>query len=139
MNSPIFSSPRGASFRILNWIARVLGLAFVALLSFAWWEESHARQDPMLSGETRGDWFFQWAIFTHVLPAIFLLAVVLFAWSRPLWGALGFGLYAAAQLFVVGGEWIYLPLVAGPPLIIATVYLVAYLLRRKALPESARA
>lgn len=133
MNSPIFSSPRGTTFRVLNWIARVLAALFVALLSFAWWDESHARQDPMLSGETSGDWFYQWAIFTHVLPALFLLAVLILAWTRPLWGAIGFGIYAALQVFVVGSEWIYLPLVAGLPLIIAGVYLIAYFLQRKAL------
>lgn len=132
MNSPIFSSPRGATFRVLNWIARVLAALFVALLSFAWWDESHARQDPMLSGGASGDWFYEWAIFTHVLPALFLLAVLICAWSRPLWGAMGFGIYAVLQVFVVGSEWMYLPLVAGPPLVIAGVYLIVYLLQRHA-------
>lgn len=130
MTNPIFSSLRTnthRAFRITNQVARILAIAMVLLLSFAWWDETQARQDPMLGGEVAGDWIYQWAILTHVLPLLFLIAVVILAWWRPFIGVIGFGLYALLQVVVVAGEWLYLPFVAGPPLVIVIFYLVAYL------------
>lgn len=133
MTNPIFSSFKGSerpSFRVTNWVARVLAIVMVLLLSFAWWDESQARQDPMLGGEVAGDWFYQWAIWTHVLPVLFLTIVVMMAWWRPLIGVIGFGIYALLQVFVVEGEWFFLPYVMGPAVVVLIFYLVAYLTGR---------
>ena len=131
MNSPIFSSPGSRLYVTVNWIARSLTIAFAALLVIAWWDETRARQDIPAGSVSNTDWFYDWAIFTHVLPALCAVAVLIIAWRKPLWGFLGFLLYASVQIFAVGGEWIYLPFVAGPPLIIATVYLITYFVGTK--------
>lgn len=121
MQGPIFSA------QVFTWISRILAALFVGLLAFAWWDESQARMDPTPTGDV----LFDYAITTHVLPAVGLLIVLIWAWNKPLVGVVGFGLYAALQLFAVGGEWGYLPLVMAPPLIICVMYLVSYLLKRK--------
>lgn len=124
MTGPIFST------RLFSWIARVLAIAFVGLLAFAWWDESQARQDPQISGGNT-DWFWQWAIWTHVLPVVVLTIAIIWGWKKPLVGVIGFGLYAVAQLFAVGDNWVALPYIAAPPALIALAYLVSFLLGRK--------
>lgn len=124
MTGPIFST------RLFTWIARVLAIAFDAMLAIAWWDESQARQDPQISGNTQ-DWFWQWAIWTHVLPVVVLTIAIVWGWKKPLVGAIGFALYAVAQLFAIAGEWIYLPWAVAPPALVVLAYLVSYLLGRK--------
>lgn len=109
---------------VLAWITRVLSIAFVALQAFAWWDESRARQDLTLSGDVSGDWFWQWAILTHLLPLALIAAATVVGWRWPSFGLVGFGVFAILQGISVGTEWVYLPLVAGPPLVIAVLYLV---------------
>lgn len=128
MTSPIFSSLRGntqRSFRVAIWVARLLGIAFVIFLCIAWWDESQARQEPLLDGVSNPSMIYQWAIMTHLVPALVLLATVIWSWWRPLIGVIGFGLYTVLQFFVVGGELFYLPFVAGPPFVIVICYAIA--------------
>ena len=129
MTSPIFSSLRGAvsrRYRVAIWIARVLALAVTALYSFAWWEESSARQDPLLGGAVTTDVFYAWAIWTHLLPALALLVFTIVGWNRPGIGSVGFALFAFLQMFSVGSEWMYIPIVAAPGLIVAIAFVTAY-------------
>lgn len=124
MNSLIFSS------QLFLWVSRVLAIGFVALLSFAWWDESQARQEPSSLRE-QTDWLWNWALLTHVIPVIFLTIVIALAWKKPLRGTIGFFFYALVQVFLVGGEWIYLSVVALPPTLIGLAYLINYVLGRK--------
>lgn len=124
MNSLIFSS------QLFLWVSRVLALAYVVILSFAWWDESQARQE-LSTTESHTDWLWNWALLTHVLPVIFVAIIIVLAWKRPLRGAIGFFVYALAQVLLIDGQWIYLPLVALPPTFIGLAYLINHLLGRK--------
>jgi hypothetical protein len=129
MTSPIFSSLRGVTttrYRNAIWISRVLGLAVTALYFTAWWDESHARQEPLLGGASVGDLFYAWAIWTHLLPAIAILLFTLVGWNRPRFAGTGFALFALLQAFTVGTELAYLPIVIAPGLIVAIAYATAY-------------
>ena len=125
MKSPIFST-------IFLWCARVMAFLLVGLLSVAWWDETQARQDPMTQGIPNTDWFYQWAIWTHVAPVVFLLVAIILTWRAPLYGAVGFAIYALVQIMAVGGEWIYLPIVMGPPAVISLCFFLSYFFDKKA-------
>lgn len=62
---------------LAGWVALVLGILFVLLQSYGWWDEVQARGD-------QGDWLEQWAITTHVLPTLLLVASVALGWRWPL-------------------------------------------------------
>ena len=108
----------------LAWITRILSIAFVALNVWGWWQESAARQDPMLGGEVGGEWLWQWAVLTHLLPTLLILLATAIGWMRPGFGAIGFGAFTVLQVISVGTEWMYLPLVAAIPLALTVLYVV---------------
>lgn len=110
---------------VSHWMARVLGLLFLALVTVGWWDESQARQD--LPGGESGDWIFAWAIYTHLLPLALIAVGYTLAWAKPIWGAIAFGIYSVLQAISVGTEFIYIPLVVLPPLVIAILFLIPWL------------
>ena len=118
------------SVTLLAWITRVIAVLFVILNGIAWWDESQTRQDPTLGGSAPGDWFWQWAVLTHLLPLAFIAAATALGWWMPAYGALGFLIFATAQAVSVGAEWIYLPLVVLPPLLVAILFFVGWLIAR---------
>lgn len=75
---------------ILQWVARSVGILFVLFISlFA--------LDVFGAG-------YSWAelavgLFMHLLPSFALLAVLVLAWVRPLWGAAAYLVLAVASLF----------------------------------------
>jgi len=75
----------------VGWTARIVGLLTVLLAFIQWWGESQARREPLASGEIPGTWVQQWALTTHLLPALVLLVALVLAWRRPLVGAVIFG------------------------------------------------
>lgn len=108
-----------AAASIFGWLARILALGFIALNGYGWFDESMARQEMPSSG---GDWIWQWAILTHFLPLLILVLGFLLGWKRPEVAAIAFGVYSVLQVFSVGDEWGYLPLVVLPPATIALLY-----------------
>ena len=129
MTSPIFSSRRGTPSRRVTaamWVSRILALAVTFLYLSAWWDESQARPVPMLGGVAQGDFFYQWAIWTHLLPVLALLLVTIAGWSRPRVGAIGFAVFAALQVFTVGTQLVYIPIVVAPGLIVTISFATAY-------------
>ena len=114
---------------VWSWIARILGVLFVAVNGFGWWDEVQARQDP--SGTPNQDVFWQWAILTHLLPLLLIVVGVIAGWTRPIFGAIAFGVFTLLQAISVGTEFIYLPLVVLPPLAIAVFFLLALFQQRK--------
>ncbi|MBM7504638.1 hypothetical protein ACFPER_16860 [Agromyces aurantiacus] len=117
---------------VAGWIARVLGILYVALLWWAWWQESQARREPRMGEDTAaGSWFEQWAVLTHLLPAIVLLVVLVLAWRWPVVGAIGFLAYAVITVVSWFPEWVYAGLVTGPPLVIGILFLVEALVQRR--------
>ncbi len=124
---------RSVAFLIVNGSARVLAALYILLLVFAWVNESVARQEPRMADTsptgTAADWFYHWAIWTHAVPGLIALASVAIGWRWQAWGALGFGVLAILEIFSVGAEWAYLPLVAGPPALIAVLFLAAHFQR----------
>jgi len=122
---------RAWSVAPLAWVTRVISVLFVLLNGLAWWDESQARQDPQLGGAVAGDWFWQWAVLTHLLPLAFIALATVIGWRMPIYGAIGFFAFAAAQALSVGTEWVYLPLVAAPPLLAAVLYFIGWILARK--------
>jgi hypothetical protein len=129
MTSPIFSSLRGVTttrYRNAIWISRVLGLAVTALYFTAWWDESMARQEPLLGGAANPSLIYTWAVFTHLLPAVAILLFTVVGWNRPGLAGIGFALFALLQAFTVGTEIAYLPIVVAPGLIVAIAFATAY-------------
>ena len=104
------------------WIARVLGILLAAMLAMAWWAESGARREPLASGEVSGTWLYQWAVVSHVLPLLVIIAAVAIGWRRPVIAAVLVVGYAVASVFSYAPEWGYAPLVSGPPLVIGALY-----------------
>lgn len=125
------TSPPRARPGVVGWIALVIGALYVALLWFAWWNESLARQEPRSGEETAASWFEQWAVVTHLLPAVVLLVAVVLAWRWPFVAAIAFLGYAVATVFMWFPEWIYVSLVTLPPLIVGALFLVDGLVRRR--------
>jgi hypothetical protein len=115
---------------VVGWIALVLGALYVALLWFAWWNESQARREPRV-GEATAPWLEQWSVLTHLLPAVVLLAALVLAWRWPIIGAVAFLGYALVTVATWFPEWIYAPLVTIPPLIVGVLFLADALLRRR--------
>ena len=117
---------------VFGWIARVLGLLYVAMLWWAWWNESQARQDPMQGqDQASGTWIDQWAVVTHLLPAVILLIALVLGWWWPLVAAIGFLGYAVASIFSWMPEWVYAGVVTAPPLIIGLLFLLEWLRARR--------
>ena len=123
----------------LAWITRILSIGFVGLTAWGWWDESQARQEPMTSGAQQGDLLWQWAVVTHLLPLLLIVVALIVGWTRPAFGFLGFALYTALQVISVGTEWAYLPLVAAAPLVLTVLYLIGWLLGRRATRSTGRA
>ena len=129
MTSPIFSSLRGVTstrYVAAIWTSRVLALAVTALYFTAWWDESQARQEPLLGGASNPRLIYTWAVWTHLLPAVAILLFTVVGWNRPGLAGIGFALFALLQAFTVGTELAYLPIVVAPGLIVALAYVTAY-------------
>jgi hypothetical protein len=109
---------------VAGWVARIVGILFVLLMAYGWWDEIHARG-------FRGSWDQQWAVTTHVIPTVVLIVSVALGWRWPLVGAVGFLGYTAASVFSYAPEWAYAPLVSGPPLVIGVLFLVDWWLTRR--------
>ena len=118
---------------IFNWSARVLAVLYLAILVVGWLDESAAREEPRVDGSS-ADWFFQWAIWTHVAPIVIAVISLVVGWRWQLWGASGFGLLTILSGISAGSEWAYLPFVAGPPAVIAVFFLVAWRPATKSIP-----
>jgi len=127
-------TPAPARAPAVEWVARALAIAFAAITAVGWWDEARARQDPALGGTAPGTWLDQWAIPTHLLPLLLIVAAIIVGWRRPLIAAIGFAIYAVLQAIAVGTEWIYLPLVVAPPALIAILYLIGWWVRRSFSP-----
>lgn len=115
----------------LAWLARILSILFILLNTWGWWDETQARQEPKINGEVSTDWLWNWAIFTHVLPLLLILIATAIGWTKPIYGAIGFLVFAGIQAISVGTEFEYLPSVLTLPLLIALPYLVGWVLARR--------
>lgn len=118
--------------RGLAWITRIVAVLYIALNAYGWWDESQARQSLTLDGTVAGDWFWQWAVLTHLIPILVMILFTALGWQRPAFGAIGFLAIAVLQAFSVGTEWVYLPLVAAPPALVALLFGVGWMLARRA-------
>lgn len=119
------------SNNLLAWLARILSILFISLNAWGWWDETQARQEPKINGEVSTDWLYNWAIFTHVLPLLLIIIATVIGWRLPIYGAIGYALFAIIQAFGVGTEFEYLPSVLTLPLLIALPYLIGWVLARK--------
>ena len=115
----------------LAWVTRILSVLFVALNAWGWWDESLARQEPMNSGEMNGDALWQWAVVTHLLPLLVILAATIAGWTRPMYGVIGFALFTVAQIASIDGEWLFLIPVTAVPVGLTALYLVGWILARR--------
>ena len=109
---------------LLLWLPRVLGILFVVFTSIF----SFDVFDMGL-----GFWESLLVFFMHLLIPTFLLAIVVaLAWRWEWVGALGFGLWGVYYYFGFGGFDLSLYLIiSGIPLLIAALYLAAWIIRKK--------
>ncbi len=108
------------------WSSRISALLVTGMYLFAWWDESLARQDFRLGGVNSGDFFYQWSIWTHLLPAIVIACVIILGWNKPVFAGIGFALFALLQSFSVGSELAYIPIVIAPGVIVAMCFAITY-------------
>jgi hypothetical protein len=108
----------------VGWVSRILGILFVVVMAYGWWDEVQARGG-------RGSWVEQWAVTTHVIPIVVLVVAVVLGWRWPLVGAIGFLGYAVASIFSYAPEWGYAPMVSGPPAVIGVLFVVDWWLPRR--------
>lgn len=116
---------------VAGWVALILGTLFVLLQAYGWWDEVQARGGG-------GDWLERWAITTHVLPTLLLVASVALGWRWPLAAAIGFLAYSVLTVFSYYPEWAYAPLVTGPPFVIGLLFLIDWWLRRRGVNPAPR-
>lgn len=114
----------------VGWVARILGILFVLLMAYGWWDEVQARGG-------QGSWAQQWAVTTHVIPTVVLIVAVALGWRWPLIGAVGFLGYAVVTVFSYAPEWGYAPIVTAPPAVIGVLFLVDWLLSRRKVTATA--
>ena len=75
------------------------------------------------------------ALLIHLVPTFVLLLTVALAWRREWLGALVFGVLGSAYLaFVRGFPVATYVVIAGPPLVIAALYLASWQRRRSRAP-----
>ncbi len=116
------------SNQTLAWVSRLLGLAYSALNAWGWWDESQARLDG--GAGANHDFFYQWAVFTHLLPLFLIVLGLIFGWRQPFYGALAFILFAGLQALSVDTEFAYIALVVLPPLAIGGLFTAGWLSSR---------
>jgi hypothetical protein len=110
--------------RFLHWTPRVLSMLFIIFLSmFAL---------DVFSGEYTF-WETLGALFMHLIPSFILIAVVALAWRWQLVGAVAFGGFALWYLIWSWGmfDWTAPALISGIPLIVASLYLADWRVRRR--------
>lgn len=120
---------RSTGLKVSTWVARIIALLFIALVTVGWLDESMARQD--LPAPSSQDWFWSWAIFTHFIPLLLIVAGYIVGWKKPLFGAIAFGIFAVLQAISVGTEFIYIPLVVLPPLSVAALFMIPYFMSKR--------
>ena len=99
-----------------------MGIAYAVMLAGGWWDEMQARQEPGNSDLPAIIAFDRYALLTHLLPVAILVIGIVLGWKRPIWAVGAFGLYALLGVVIAWGEWVYIPLVSGPSLVIALTY-----------------
>lgn len=106
---------------IIRWAPRVLAAAFTLFISLfaldAFEGQAGFREKAV-------------ALFMHLLPTFVCVAAIALAWRREWLGALLFGGLAAYYAASAWGHpsWVYL--IAGPMLLVAVLYAVAWVNRR---------
>lgn len=116
--------------QILVWTPRVLGIAFALFLSLFALD---------VFGVGYGFWGTLVALFMHLLPVFALLIAIGLAWRWEWIGALlfgGFGIWYVAT-HLTPSAMINDLIIAGPPIVIAILYLVDWLYRAELHPEPA--
>jgi uncharacterized membrane protein len=109
--------------KIIYWLSRVLSIAFVILLSLFALD---------VFSEYSG-WQAAWGFFIHLLPSIFLLAVVLISWKYDLIGAIVFLGFAVFYVLMVGLDrpWSWYATISGPALVVGILFLLTWIQKRK--------
>jgi len=113
--------------KIIIWLPRILGIAFVLFLSlFA----------TDVFGEYSGAELVL-ALLIHLIPSFILLAVVAVAWKWELVGAIVFLAGAIFYVYLVGlGQpWQLYALISGPALVVSVLYFFAWCQKRKIKPK----
>ncbi|HUA16877.1 MAG TPA: hypothetical protein VMG31_16405 [Verrucomicrobiae bacterium] len=120
--------------RTLFWAPRVLAVAYVAFLSVFALD---------VFGDEHGFWRILGALLVHLIPTFVLTAGLILAWK---WEWVGTMLFAAAGVLYIGlvlprpvpaatkMNWILF--IAGPTLLIAALFLAAWLKRNELHPKS---
>jgi hypothetical protein len=111
------------SKKLIHWLPRILGILFALFISiFA------------LDAFGEGIPFREAVIgfLIHLLPTYIVIAVLLIAWK---WELVGGTLFIFAGFFYIFGannmHWSAYLLIAGPPILIGSLFIAAYFLSKK--------
>ncbi len=117
------------------WLPRVLAILFIAFLSLFALDVFQPGGSPLQTAL---------ALVIHLIPSLILLAAVILAWRWEWVGALVFGTAGLWMLYAVGVKPLLFHqgalgpqiassfVIAGPALLIAVLFLVGWLIRRRA-------
>ena len=109
--------------KIVIWLPRVLGLAFVAFLSlFAL--DVFEYGSPLEIAVT---------LFMHLIPSFILLAVIAVAWRYELVGAAVFFAGGILYIFLVvpSGHWTWSLFISGPAFLVGTLFLASWTIKKR--------
>lgn len=105
--------------RVLRWLPRIAGVLFALVLSlFALDALQQAASEPM-------------GLLMHLLPALFVIALVALAWRREWIGALSFLALALLYAWWARDHWSWVIGIAGPMLLIGALNGWAWFARRR--------
>jgi hypothetical protein len=108
---------------VIHWTPRVLTILFALFISMFAMD---------VFGEGRGFWETALALLMHLIPTIFIVAVLIASWRWPWIGGIIFPLLAALYVYWAWGKFpaqVYITM-AGPLLLIAVLFLLDW--RREA-------
>lgn len=106
------------TMKIIHWLPRILSIGFVlfiSLFSLDVFSEYHG-------------WGVVLPLFIHLIPAFFLLAVVLVSWKYDLVGAVAFLGFAVWYVFAAGFDrpWSWYAGISGPATVLGILFLVSW-------------
>lgn len=109
---------------ILRWVPRVLGLCFAAFLAIFALD---------VFDEALGIGATIVALAIHLIPTWLVLAAVAVAWKHEIAGAAMFYLLAAVYVMMAGSRFPIstILLIAGPPVVIGSLFLLAEWVSRR--------
>lgn len=109
--------------KIIHWLPRVLGIAFILFLSLF----------ALDVFEEFAGWVSVLAFLIHLIPSFILLAVVAIAWKYEWVGAAAFLGFAVFYVIMVGLDrpWSWYVAISAPSALVGILFFISWLQKRR--------